>query len=83
MHAVGANFEFASLLPLLFPLIEPELASGMLVEPFAHRLKSKSAYYLVHARGPVSPALARFRDWLTDQDAASAQIQSRKATSGG
>eukprot|EP01037_Dinobryon_pediforme_P005618 gene5618-5677_t len=46
-------------------LIEPELASGALVEVFAHRLKSRAAYYLVHARGSVSPALARFRDWLT------------------
>ena len=64
-------------------LIETELASGVLVEPFPHRLKSTSAYYLVHARGPVSPALARFREWLTGQEAVSAQIQSRKATSGG
>jgi DNA-binding transcriptional LysR family regulator len=45
-------------------LIEPELAAGTLVEPFAHRLKSRSAYWLVHAKGPVSPALLRFRDWL-------------------
>ncbi len=46
-------------------LIEPELAAGTLVEPFAHRLKSRSAYWLVHQKGPVAPALARFRDWLT------------------
>jgi DNA-binding transcriptional LysR family regulator len=46
-------------------LIEPELAAGTLVEPFAHRLKSRSAYWLVHAKGPGSPALSRFRDWLT------------------
>jgi len=47
-------------------LIEPELAAGTLVEPFAHRLKSRSAYWLVHAKGPASPALSRFRDWLMD-----------------
>jgi DNA-binding transcriptional LysR family regulator len=46
-------------------LIEPELAAGTLVEPFAHRLKSKAAYWLIHAKGPASPALVRFRDWLT------------------
>ena len=46
-------------------LIEPELAAGTLVDPFAHRLKSRSAFWLVHAKGPVSPALVRFRDWLT------------------
>jgi len=46
-------------------LIEPELAAGTLVEPFAHRLKSRSAYWLVHAKGPASPALSRFREWLT------------------
>ncbi|EGD58046.1 transcriptional regulator, LysR family protein [Novosphingobium nitrogenifigens DSM 19370] len=63
-------------------LIEPELASGALVEPFAHRLKSRSAYYLVHARGAASPALSRFRDWLVDQ-AASDKTQSRKASNGG
>lgn len=45
-------------------LIEPELAAGTLVEPFAHRLKSRSAYWLVQAKGPVLPALWRFRDWL-------------------
>lgn len=48
-------------------LIEPELAAGTLVEVFAHRLKSRSAYWLVHAKGPGSPALSRFRDWLIDQ----------------
>jgi DNA-binding transcriptional LysR family regulator len=46
-------------------LIEPELAAGTLVEPFAHRLQSRAAYWLVHAKGPVSPALLKFRDWLT------------------
>jgi len=48
-------------------LIEPELAAGTLVEVFAHRLKSQSAYWLVHAKGPGSPALSRFRDWLIAQ----------------
>lgn len=46
-------------------LIEPELAAGTLVEVFAHRLKSRAAYWLVHAKGPATPALSRFRDWLT------------------
>jgi len=50
-------------------LIEPELAAGTLVEVFAHRLKSQSAYWLVHAKGPGSPALSRFRAWLIGQTA--------------
>jgi len=50
-------------------LIEPELAAGTLVEVFAQTLKSRSAYWLVHAKGPVSPALSRFRTWLTAQAA--------------
>ena len=42
-------------------------AAGTLVEVFAHRLKSQSAYWLVHAKGPGSPALSRFRAWLISQ----------------
>jgi len=45
-------------------LIEPKLAAGTLVEPVAHRLKSRSVYSRGHGKGPVSPALWRFRDWL-------------------
>lgn len=63
-QAAGAGAGLA-LIPRF--LIEPELAAGTLVEPFPFRLRSASAYHLVHARGAVSPALARFRAWLIDQ----------------
>ena len=51
-------------------LIEPELAAGTLVSPFAHVLETQGAYYLVHRRDDGRPALAQFAAWLVEQAAA-------------
>ncbi|MBA4091503.1 MAG: LysR family transcriptional regulator [Sphingobium sp.] len=49
-------------------LIQPELAAGTLVVPFARPLSSEQAYYLVYPTGAlVAGALAQFRDWMVDQ----------------
>ena len=46
-------------------LIEPELAEGTLVAPFAQTLETDEAYYLVRRPGWESHrALARFSDWI-------------------
>ncbi|ESZ87903.1 MAG: LysR family transcriptional regulator [Blastomonas sp. CACIA14H2] len=48
-------------------LIESELATGALVQPFPIHLTSSHGYYLVHRPGPVCDALARFRGWLQQE----------------
>jgi DNA-binding transcriptional LysR family regulator len=50
-------------------LIEPELAAGTLISPFAHVLETQEAYYLVHRRDDARPALAQFATWLAAQAA--------------
>lgn len=62
-------------------LIEPELAAGTLVSPFAHVLESDQAYYLVHRRGEAGPALRHFIAWLVDEVAA--DLPSKPALSPG
>ena len=49
-------------------LIEEELASGELVIPFDHPVRSTQAYYFVHPQEKETlPALRAFRDWLLSQ----------------
>ncbi|MEJ1962647.1 MAG: transcriptional regulator GcvA [Gammaproteobacteria bacterium] len=46
-------------------LVETELASGELVVPFNHPVRSAHAYYLVYPTGKQDlPALKAFREWL-------------------
>ena len=56
-------------------LIEPELAAGTLVSPFAHVLETDQAYYLVHRRGDPGPALRPFIAWLVAEAVADQQQQ--------
>lgn len=56
----------AALIPRF--LVEPELAAGDLVAPFAASVASESAYYLVTPRRhSPGPALSAFRGWLLDE----------------
>jgi LysR family glycine cleavage system transcriptional activator len=49
-------------------LVEEELASGQLVQPFARPVESGQAYWLVYPENRADrPALAAFRDWLLDE----------------
>ncbi|MFC3712963.1 LysR substrate-binding domain-containing protein [Sphingoaurantiacus capsulatus] len=58
--AAGAG---AALIPSF--LIEPELASGVLVSPFELTAPDLGAYYLVYPPDRLdSPAFGQFRDWL-------------------
>lgn len=55
-------------------LIEEELASGELVIPFDHPVRSTQAYYFVYPEEKQAlPALRAFRDWLLAQVAPQAQ----------
>jgi LysR family glycine cleavage system transcriptional activator len=46
-------------------LVEDELASNALVEPFAGRLPLNAGYYVVHPRGSVlQPAVQKLKEWL-------------------
>lgn len=63
--AAGAGM---ALLPSF--LIEPELASGALVTPWADPLVGEEAYYLVYPKAQRDrPVFAMFRDWLLDEAA--------------
>lgn len=47
------------------PTVDPELASGQLVEVMGPRLRAKSAYWLVTARDSLRrPEVAAFRAWM-------------------
>ncbi|AWJ88689.1 LysR family transcriptional regulator [Azospirillum baldaniorum] len=47
------------------PTIDPELASGQLVEVMGPRLRAKSAYWLVTAQDSLRrPEVAAFRSWM-------------------
>ncbi len=60
----------AALIPRF--LIEPELASGVLVSPLDISLASEEAYYLVSpAEVPESRALRHVRQWILEEAAAS------------
>ena len=49
-------------------LIQPELAAGTLVIPFARPLSTEQAYYLVYPAGALGAGpLAQFRDWMVEQ----------------
>jgi DNA-binding transcriptional LysR family regulator len=49
-------------------LLEEDLLSGQLVQPFDVRIDPGSAYYFVRPRGkPVGPNLAAFSKWLMDE----------------
>lgn len=49
-------------------LIEPEIAEGALVLPFAHAMESEDAYYLVRrADWESNAALLKFSEWIADQ----------------
>jgi LysR family transcriptional regulator, glycine cleavage system transcriptional activator len=49
-------------------LIEDDLASGALVEPFPSNLPLSSGYYVVHPRRwPLRPAAVAVRDWLIEE----------------
>lgn len=53
----------AALLPRL--LVEPEIASGALVQLFAQALESSDAYYLVYPESRAqAPLVMAFRDWI-------------------
>lgn len=48
-----------------FPLIEPEIASRRLAEPFPRRVKSRQGYYIVrHRNAGGDPNVAVFLEWL-------------------
>ena len=52
----------------LRPLIDDDLASGRLVQPFQAELKPNSAYYLVCPEVIAErPAVQAFRNWLLKQ----------------
>lgn len=55
----------AALIPSF--LIEAELASGVLVQPFKDYLTSDHGYFLVHRRSSDNGALAHFRRWLQQE----------------
>jgi LysR family glycine cleavage system transcriptional activator len=49
-------------------LVEEELASGQLVQPFARPVESGQAYWLVYPENRADrPALTAFRDWLLEE----------------
>ena len=53
----------AALLPRF--LVEPEIASGALVQLFAQALQSSDAYYLVYPESRAqAPLVMAFRDWI-------------------
>lgn len=59
----------AALIPSF--LIEPELASGALVRPFAQAAPEAGAYYLVYPPERIaSEAFRQFRDWMLEEAAA-------------
>lgn len=48
-------------------LVEEELASGALIEPFAQRLPLNKGFYVVHRRAaPLRPAAQALKDWLIE-----------------
>lgn len=58
----------------LSPLVEADLAAGRLVMPFALRLPSRFAYYLVTPESQAQrPAAMAFRRWLRAQGAETAK----------
>jgi DNA-binding transcriptional LysR family regulator len=70
IHGLGI-----ALLPTF--LAEPEIDAGRLVVAWGGRQRSTGSYWLVWPRNrPPRPALASFRDWLADQVAASASVNS-------
>nr|WP_320407125.1 LysR substrate-binding domain-containing protein [Sphingomonas hengshuiensis] len=71
--AAGAG---AALIPRF--LIEPEIKSGTLVQPFAQTLSSDDAYYLVtRLDRPDDVSVNMFRDWIADH----AEIEASSLTS--
>ena len=56
----------------VLPLIADELAAGRLIRPFALTTRPAEAYYLVLPAGRIDPDLARLRDWLLEEAAATA-----------
>lgn len=49
-------------------LVEDEIASGQLVEPFPSRLPVKTGYFIVHPRRwPLRPAAETVRAWILDE----------------
>jgi DNA-binding transcriptional LysR family regulator len=52
-------------------LLQEDLRSGQLIQPFGVSVDPGSAYYLVRPRGkPIGPNLAAFSKWLKDEAAA-------------
>jgi LysR family glycine cleavage system transcriptional activator len=52
----------------LRPLVDADIASARLVEPFAIEVKPQAAYYLVCAEVIADrPAVAAFRKWLLEK----------------
>lgn len=57
-------------------LVEEDVATSMLVEPFGHRLTVNNGYYLVHPKKvPLRPSALVFKGWLIE-DAANAYQRS-------
>src|SRR5690606_32888999 len=49
-------------------LVEEELATGVLIEPFEHCLLLPTGYYIVHHRKlAIRPAALALKDWLIEQ----------------
>jgi len=49
-------------------LVEEELATGVLIEPFVHCLLLPTGYYIVHHRKlAIRPAALALKDWLIEQ----------------
>jgi len=49
-------------------LVQEELKTGELIEPFSHRLPMDKNYYLVHPTNtPLSPAASALKNWLIEQ----------------
>ena len=67
-HAAAAGAG-AALIPTF--LIEPELASGALVAPFATRMTSDEAYYFVRSESAASAPLRAFEAWIAAEAASS------------
>jgi LysR family glycine cleavage system transcriptional activator len=61
-------------------LVAADVKAGRLVEPFAQRVNSGDAFYLMYPNRLAQDAFVlRFRDWLLDEARESAQIGSISA----